>query len=416
MNSTRVFFTLCSCFCISVLHAQKQPEPDKKQGLLSFGVTLSDYNFVKQKDSSNHNGNTQKGLFRPGNGSFGIVISYWKHLMSHIDFSGNFGTDLSNFPAGFVKGDSIGQAGVSVHLDALIHLKAFAANAKVNPFITAGAGGGSFGKQTALYAPLGAGITFHFSEGGILIVQAQMRDALSTGITNNFMYYSACFSSDVPVSRKKNKSNKDDVVKSALASDSHVVAQESQKNSFVRSINGSSHTRDMLALKKSAGHGIKTNITALSPFPDSDGDGVADKDDKCPGIKGPIENGGCPFPTVKGADIRAMSNDSVTYSIHFDFDRSDLDGESFATLNRIVNILKTDNTLMVHISGHADNQGSDQKNMQVSADRAKVTSDYFMSYNIAASRITTSYYGASRPIDTVQQWQNRRVEITIIKK
>jgi hypothetical protein len=30
--------------------------------------------------------------------------------------------------------------------------------------------------------------------------------------------------------------------------------------------------------------------------PDADGDGVTDKDDKCPDVKGPKENAGCPWP------------------------------------------------------------------------------------------------------------------------
>ena len=71
--------------------------------------------------------------------------------------------------------------------------------------------------------------------------------------------------------------------------------------------------------------------------------------------------------------------------------------------------------MTINITGHADSQGTDFKNMQVSAERAKVTRDYFMSYNIAASRIQSSYYGATRLIDKVQQWRNRRVEVTIIK-
>jgi hypothetical protein len=30
------------------------------------------------------------------------------------------------------------------------------------------------------------------------------------------------------------------------------------------------------------------------PFPDTDGDGVLDKDDKCPEVKGTVANNGCP--------------------------------------------------------------------------------------------------------------------------
>jgi hypothetical protein len=37
-------------------------------------------------------------------------------------------------------------------------------------------------------------------------------------------------------------------------------------------------------------------LAALKGCPDTDKDGVADKDDKCPTVAGPKENAGCPWP------------------------------------------------------------------------------------------------------------------------
>jgi hypothetical protein len=36
-------------------------------------------------------------------------------------------------------------------------------------------------------------------------------------------------------------------------------------------------------------------LAALKGCPDTDKDGVADNDDKCPTVAGPKENAGCPF-------------------------------------------------------------------------------------------------------------------------
>jgi outer membrane protein OmpA-like peptidoglycan-associated protein len=149
---------------------------------------------------------------------------------------------------------------------------------------------------------------------------------------------------------------------------------------------------------------------------DRDGDGVADTIDKCPDIRGSKENSGCPFPFVEGAELTAVSTDSMTYRIYFDLDRSLLLSDAFKTLRGIVAILKADNTLSVHISGHSDNTGTSAVNMQLSVDRANITRDYFLSYNIPAEKILTAYFGDSMPVDNTQQWRNRRVEITIIKK
>ncbi|MDO4728319.1 MAG: OmpA family protein, partial [Bacteroidota bacterium] len=39
------------------------------------------------------------------------------------------------------------------------------------------------------------------------------------------------------------------------------------------------------------------------PWPDTDGDGVLDKDDKCPNVAGPRENKGCPWPDTDGDGV-----------------------------------------------------------------------------------------------------------------
>ena len=149
---------------------------------------------------------------------------------------------------------------------------------------------------------------------------------------------------------------------------------------------------------------------------DSDEDGVADTFDKCIDVKGSKENSGCPLPFIEGGDLAAVSADSMTYRIYFDLDRSLLLSDAFKTLQGIVTILKADNTLKVNISGHSDNMGTNAVNTQLSAERAHITRDYLLSYNISAERITTSHYGETMPVDNTQQWRNRRVEITIIKK
>lgn len=149
---------------------------------------------------------------------------------------------------------------------------------------------------------------------------------------------------------------------------------------------------------------------------DTDSDGVTDAFDKCADVKGNKENSGCPLPYIEGGDLVAVSTDSMTYRIFFDLDRSLLLSDAFKTLQGIVSILNADNTLKVNITGHSDNLGTSSVNMQLSADRANITRDYLLSYNIATEKITTSNYGESMPIDVTQQWRNRRVEITIIKK
>ncbi len=44
-------------------------------------------------------------------------------------------------------------------------------------------------------------------------------------------------------------------------------------------------------------------LANLAGCPDTDGDGIADKDDKCPTVSGPSENGGCPWPDTDGDSV-----------------------------------------------------------------------------------------------------------------
>lgn len=440
--------------------AKAQKFTSKKQGLFTYNISLSDYSFLKRtRDSSFSYATNKLDVFKSGSTSFGVMVSYWKGLNAHIDLSGNLGGTFSNFPAGFVKGDSLGQATFSTHLDALLHFRALKEQARINPFITGGIGMGYFAKELAVYAPVGTGLQFRFTDGAYVFVQAQWRMALTSGINNDYMLYSIGFAQKGTLrkNKKKEKTKKeipakeivkkepvvkevdtdgDDVpdaidncptekgtVRGCPDADGDLIPDKDDKCKDVAGV----YRYDGCPVPDTDGDGLNDEIDKCPtekgaasnhgcPLPDADGDGVLDRDDLCPGIKGSAANKGCPLPVAEGAEMIAVADDSMTYRINFDFDRAILLPEAFKVLRQIVDILKADNSLQISISGHADNFGTNTGNMQVSADRAKIARDYFLSYNIAAARIRSAYYGASRPIDKQQPWRNRRVEITLSKK
>lgn len=160
--------------------------------------------------------------------------------------------------------------------------------------------------------------------------------------------------------------------------------------------------------------GLKENNGC--PAVDIDEDGVADADDKCPEVKGTFENKGCPIPFVEGAELIKTTPDSMTYRIYFDVEMANLSPDAFKVLKTIVDVLKADDSLTINITGHTDSLGTPKSNMQISADRAKIAKDYFISYYISPARIKSSAYGSKKPVSNLQPWMNRRVEITIIKK
>lgn len=431
-----------------------------KNGHFSFNVNFSDYSFSKlAKDSSLAKAFSEINLLKSGKSAFGFGVSYHRSLAQKIGFTGNLGGTFSNFPAHFVKDDSIGQAGFSAYLDALIHLKALKAASTINPFLTAGAGIGYFGSQIAAYAPLGVGLQFNTSKTSYILVQAQWRLALTTGITNDYLFYSLGFASH-PIIKKEEKkkakkpaipvSSEDKKEKNISLKDTDGDGFDDEKDNCPNekgTVNGCpDKDNDGIADKDDKcpdikgttkyngclvpdtdGDGVNDDndkcITVPGlvryqgcPIPDSDGDGINDEEDKCPNIAGYLKNQGCPMEVVEGAELISSSENEMSYSIHFDFDRAIITTEAFSILRDVVRVLKADPTLFIKISGHADSIGTNFANMQVSAERAAITKDYFMSYGISAKRITTTFYGATKPKDIHQQWLNRRVEISIYRK
>lgn len=115
-------------------------------------------------------------------------------------------------------------------------------------------------------------------------------------------------------------------------------------------------------------------------------------------------------PIEKGAVIR-LNN------IFFVFGKWDLKPSSFSELNRIATFLKKYPEISIEISGHTDNIGSLERNLEVSSNRAKSVADYLVKHGINSNRIIAKGYGYSRPVTgnttELERQQNRRVEFFI---
>ncbi|HEY5125331.1 MAG TPA: OmpA family protein [Ignavibacteria bacterium] len=107
-------------------------------------------------------------------------------------------------------------------------------------------------------------------------------------------------------------------------------------------------------------------------------------------------------------------------NIFFDFNKSTLRPESFQELDRVVKLLNENPKIEIEISGHTDNVGTDEYNLNLSNERASSVVAYIVSKGISQSRITAKGYGKTNPVatnDTEEGRQlNRRVEFKILKK
>lgn len=155
-------------------------------------------------------------------------------------------------------------------------------------------------------------------------------------------------------------------------------------------------------------------LYSLNGCLDSDGDGISDPEDACPTVPGTKANKGCPeiSKEVKEVMTRALKG------VQFETNKDVLLVSSFTSLNEVVSVLNTHPEYRLKIEGHTDSDGSDEDNMILSQKRSESVANYLVSQGVDKSRLDINYHGESRPKalnDTdAGKALNRRVEFTIV--
>jgi OOP family OmpA-OmpF porin len=143
---------------------------------------------------------------------------------------------------------------------------------------------------------------------------------------------------------------------------------------------------------------------------DTDGDGIPDSKDDCPEEKGTSENGGCPVVVIDYSKINFKN-------IQFEFNSSVLKTTSYTTLDMIATQMKKFDKISFVLNGHSSAEGSEQRNMMLSVDRANAVKAYLVNNGVNTGRLKTEGFGESKPVasnDTEDnKAKNRRVEIEI---
>ncbi|MDP6925335.1 MAG: OmpA family protein [Candidatus Scalindua sp.] len=181
--------------------------------------------------------------------------------------------------------------------------------------------------------------------------------------------------------------------------------------------------------------GMENFVRKVFLAKDSDGDGVPDEEDECPGTPPGIEVDavGCAgdsdgdgvtddidvcMNTPKGAivDDRGCW---VVKGVKFDYKKWDVKPQFNSNLDNIIDILKNTPDLNIRVEGHTDNIGSEKYNLDLSKKRAESIKAYLVKKGIDESRITSMGHGLSKPIaDNVTKEGralNRRAELIPMK-
>jgi outer membrane protein OmpA-like peptidoglycan-associated protein/tetratricopeptide (TPR) repeat protein len=126
------------------------------------------------------------------------------------------------------------------------------------------------------------------------------------------------------------------------------------------------------------------------------------------------------FEIVKDIVMEPLQTGSLTVlnNVFFDFGKSDLKKESTGELERVVKLLKENNSLLIEIAGHTDNIGNENDNHILSENRVFSVINYIVSQGIDSKRLCGKGYGEKFPVaandsETGRQ-KNRRTEMIII--
>ena len=152
---------------------------------------------------------------------------------------------------------------------------------------------------------------------------------------------------------------------------------------------------------------------------DSDDDGIVDSKDKCPNEaesrNGYEDTDGCPdeLPT----QVKEFTG--ILKGIEFDREKATISASSLPALDKSSRVLADYPSLRVLITGHTDNTGTREKNVQLSKDRADAVKAYLVGKGVTPSRIETKGAGPDEPIDSnvtaAGRQRNRRIEFKLLK-
>ena len=110
----------------------------------------------------------------------------------------------------------------------------------------------------------------------------------------------------------------------------------------------------------------------------------------------------------------------VLKNIFFDTKKAVLKPESLIELDKVIQLLKENPTLKIEIDGHTDNVGKPADNLLLSNNRAKSVVTYLLTKGIAANRLSSKGFGATKPVadNTKEEGraQNRRTELKVLSK
>ncbi len=419
---------------------------NKKRPSLAIHFSLIDYkSAVDVRTKSLERVINEKNLFKFKRMDPALSISYLEGFTNHIDFA-------ATLTGSFVKHPTVGDVKNSSGNDAFLLEAAATANLKLltddyffTPFLTVGVGASKWKGYYSAFTPIGVGLQFKIADGTFLLANSQYRIPVTENSAYHF-YHSVGFASAISA-KKAQVVVLPPAPPVVLDRDGDGVLDGDDKCPDVAGL------VTFMGCPDKDGDGITDaedkcpDVAGLAkyqgcPIPDTDGDGINDEQDKCPTVKGFARYQGCPIPDTDGDGVNdeddkcvnrvgPASNqgcpviakevvDRINFAaknVFFSTGSFKLLPKSFKSLDEVVGLLKTDESLMIDIDGHTDAQGADDKNQILSDNRAGAVKNYLVSKGISESRLKSAGYGETKPVadntTAAGRAKNRRTEMTV---
>lgn len=273
--------------------------------------------------------------------------------------------------------------------------------------------------RTKLYVPLDMGFKFSVSKGINIDLGYQLNwanqhfDGVPGGQYKNDLFSYAHAGLEFALGQRS---------KPSLSNSNPVATMVNDYNAKYDQLKAE---RDALAASNKELKGMIATIN--SELLDDDGDGVANKFDKCPGTPVGVQVDGAGCPIVVKNETKVIEKIIITEedkkvvaeaikNLEFDLGKATIRHTSYESLDRVAALLIEKN-FKLKLAGYTDNTGSLQLNMRLSKERAEAVKHYLVSKGANAANIEAYGFGPENPIAsnaTPQGRQlNRRVEFTL---
>lgn len=130
---------------------------------------------------------------------------------------------------------------------------------------------------------------------------------------------------------------------------------------------------------------------------------------------------GTPIAGLAGGPVTAQSlqyfNEVIGDRVYFLVDQSTLTPTAMATLDQQANWMLLYPQAAITIEGHADEQGTREYNIALSARRASAVRNYLVAKGIPDARLSTIPFGKERPVEVCSEercWSQNRRAVTVV--